>query len=109
MNANIKEFIETFIEVEKAKNDPQFNLDSPEACDLCGTPFENQEYLIDGEVINSPQIPVGNGTTMGQWAYMCPGCFQSRGVGIKWGRGQLYKKTSDNEWLLVGGFPPDAS
>ena len=101
------EFFSEFIDLKRAQKNPQFNLDRPVACDLCGAPFNTQDYLIDGEVKDTTQIPVGDGTTMGQWAYMCPECFQSRGVAIKWGRGQVYQKTPENEWLLVGGFSPD--
>ena len=109
MKNNPKEFFDTFIDLEKAQIDPQFNLDDPEVCDLCGTSFNTQEYLIDGEVKDTPQIPVENTMSMGQWAYMCPECFQARGVAIRWGKGQLYQKTPENDWLLVGGFPPDES
>lgn len=107
MKMHPKDFLDEFIDLEKAQKDPQFNLDDPEACDLCGTPFNTQEYLIDGEVKNTPQISIENGVSVGQWAYMCSECFQAKGVAIRWGRGQLYKKSSENEWLLVGGFPPD--
>ena len=109
MEKHLNEFLSKYIDLERSQKDPQFNFDSPEACDLCGTPFSTQEYLIDGEVNDTPQIPVENGMGIGQWAYMCPECFQARGIAIRWGRGQLYQKTLENDWLLVGGFPPDES
>ena len=109
MKIHPKEFLGEFIDLKKAKKDPQFNLDDPEVCDLCGISFDTQGYLIDGETKDTPQISLGNEVSMGQWAYMCLECFQARGVAIKWGKGQLYQKTSTNDWLLVGGFPPDES
>jgi hypothetical protein len=105
----MKNFLEEFIDIEKSNVDPQFNLDEPESCDLCGKSFSNQEFFIDGEVKDTNQISLANGQSVGEWAYMCPECFKNRGVAIKWGRGQLYQKTLNNEWLLVGGFPPDES
>lgn len=107
MKNNPREFLSIYIDMEKAKRDPQFNIDDPKICNLCSTPFATQEFLIDGEVKDTTQLSLGNGVTMGQWAYMCPECFQAKGVAIKWGKGQLYEKTMANKWLLVGGFPPD--
>jgi len=109
MKINSREYLGKFIESEKSQKDPQFNLDNPEKCDLCGTSFISQDFLIDGEVKDTPQIFLENGQSVGQWAYMCAECFKARGIDIKWGRGQLYEKTTSNEWLLVGGFPPDES
>jgi hypothetical protein len=107
MKNNPTDFLSMYIEMDRATKDPQFNLDNPEICNFCAAPFATQQFLIDGEAKNTVQIPLGNGESMGQWAYMCSKCFQARGVSIKWGKGQLYKKTLDNKWLLVGGFPPE--
>ena len=49
---------------------------------------------------------VPDGTSMGQWANMCAGCFQARGVGVVWGSGQLYERTPNGTWLMMAGFPP---
>ena len=77
-----------------------------EQCNLCGAALDPIGYAIDGEVRGTPQISVPSGATMGEWAYMCPTCFAKRGVGVRWGTGQLYERQSDGEWLLVGGFQP---
>jgi hypothetical protein len=107
MNTSANEHVAQFIDREKSQKDPEFNWDNPESCDLCATSFLFQKYLIDGMVTDTPQKTLPSGETMGQWGYMCSECFVKRGVGIGWGRGQLYEKTPDDEWLLVGGFPPD--
>lgn len=91
----------------RAHQDPKYCHDNPDTCDLCGTSFAAAEFLIDGEASETTATPVPGGESMGQWAYMCASCFASRGVGIKWGRGQLYQRTEHGNWLLVAGFPPD--
>lgn len=101
------DYLEQFVDLKKANVNPQYNLDDPQSCDLCGKSFSSEIFLIDGEVRNTEKIPLPNGESMGQWAYMCAKCFKLNGVGIKWGKGQLYKRVSDDEWLLVSGFPPD--
>ena len=37
-------------------------------------------------------------------ANMCASCFELKGSGIGWGRGQLYAKQADGTWRLVAGF-----
>lgn len=95
------------VDIERALRDPQYCHDAPDTCDLCGTSFEEAEFLVDGEAKDTTQISLPDGRAMGQWAYMCAKCFADYGVGIKWGRGQLYKQIEKETWLLVAGFPPD--
>jgi hypothetical protein len=58
--------------------------------------LNGQRFVIDGMV--------GQKNSSGGWAYMCATCFTSHGAGIGWGKGQLYERTPDNEWLQVAGF-----
>jgi hypothetical protein len=37
---------------------------------------------------------------------MCPKCFCTKGFGIGWGKGQLYMRQDDKNWLLTAGFAP---
>jgi hypothetical protein len=41
----MKHFLEEFIDIEKSNLDPQFNLDEPESCDLCGKSFSDEEFF----------------------------------------------------------------
>lgn len=69
----------------------------PESCDFCGEDLSNHRLFVDGRLRG--QIAWGN---------MCAECFTRNGEGIGWGRGQLYQRQSDGEWLMVAGFrPPD--
>jgi hypothetical protein len=69
----------------------------------------NQRFLVDGEANGTMQVEIPGGRLMGQWSYMCEDCFINRGVGIKWGSGQLYERQAGDLWVMVGGFPPDES
>ena len=88
----------------RAESEQSYCYDDLDRCNLCGADLARLGYVIDGEVKGTPQVAVPDGTTMGQWAYMCPTCFAKRGVGVKWGSGQLYERQNDGQWLLVGGF-----
>lgn len=70
--------------------------DSPDYCDLCLIPLENEEYISDGRVDGQAA-----------WANMCADCTVHHGAGIAWGTGQLYRKAPDNRWLMVAGGAPD--
>jgi len=80
--------------------------DAPESCDLCGQDMAQQRFLVDGEANGTPQTLVAPGRMMGQWSYMCAGCFAVRGVGIGWGTGQLYEQRFPGLWVMAAGFPP---
>jgi hypothetical protein len=38
---------------------------------------------------------------------MCVDCFNDRGVGIGFGKGQLYARQPNGDWRLVAGFQPE--
>lgn len=82
-------------DVERGLQVRAFFINAPDNCDLCGCPFSEEKYMIDGSVRPS-----------GGWACMCASCSADRGQGLGWGRGQLYLR-QENRWLLVAGFPPE--
>ncbi len=99
--------LEPLIEKERAEREEQVCTDSPERCDLCHQSLAGHRFMIDGEISRSRQMPIPGAQTMGEWGYMCAKCFAARGVGIKWGTGQLYQRNSAGEWVLVAGFQPE--
>ncbi len=62
-------------------------------CDICNAKISGR-HMIDGIVYNSFEF-----------ALMCPFCHYTKGDGFGEGKGQLYTKTNDNQWLLTYGFP----
>lgn len=82
-------------DLERGLQVGEFFLNPPGNCDLCGCPFSEEKYMIDGGVRPS-----------GTWAFMCANCYADRGQGLGWGRGQLYLRQEDR-WLMVAGFPPE--
>ena len=66
-----------------------------EMCDFCQTQLSHRGLFVDG-------------MTRGDiaWANMCVTCFNARGAGIGWGKGQLYARQPNGHWRLVAGFPP---
>jgi len=53
----------------------------------------------------------GDGRLRGQIAFasMCAECFLKNGEEAGWGKGQIYQRELDGQWLLVAGFPPEES
>ncbi len=96
------------VDRERAELEQVYCLDDLDLCNLCGKTLDKERFIIDGEVKETPQTILPNGGSAGQWAYMCTHCFSTRGVGIGWGRGQLYEQISDGEWLQVAGFQPES-
>lgn len=47
-------------------------------CDICSRTLSNCGIAYDGK------------TKMGPWAWMCPACFETHGVGLGTGKGQKY-------------------
>ena len=71
----------------------------PETCQFCGCDLNTRSFFVDGRV----QASIA-------FASMCADCAIVHGAGIGWGKGQLYRRQTDGEWLLVAGFgPPDES
>ena len=58
-------------------------------CNTCAGVIEQK--FVDGR------------TKHGPWAIMCMECFETFGVGLGTGRGQLYKKMSDGIFRKVAG------
>jgi len=87
-----------FINRGRANQEMNYCLSEINSCDICGGSLKGQRFVIDGMV--------GQKNSSGAWAYMCATCFASHGAGIGWGKGQLYERTPDNEWLQVAGFEP---
>jgi hypothetical protein len=52
-------------------------MHAPAVCQICDGEIDTM--FIDGKTI------------MGSWAYMCPGCHETVGVGLGTGRGQKYE------------------
>ncbi|MCG3710367.1 hypothetical protein L5F64_02535 [Aliarcobacter butzleri] len=86
-----KKQFEEMIDIADAKRRNIIISNDVEYCDFCGKIMSEELYLIDGK------------TKQGPWAWMCTDCFNEKGIGIKWGTGQLYKKIA-NKWLLVAGY-----
>lgn len=64
-------------------------------CDFCHNTITGR-HMIDGAV--------GDGF---QFALMCPNCHKIRGNGFGAGKGQLYTKLLDGQWLQTFGFTQD--
>lgn len=64
-------------------------VNPPAACDLCKQPLTHRFY--DAAMKGGP------------WANMCPFCYSQHGVGTGTGKGQVYEKQEDGNWLKVGG------
>jgi hypothetical protein len=80
---------------EVKRRDSVFRSDADD-CDICGCTLGKRGLLIDGLVQGSLK-----------WANMCADCFSDYGVGIGWGKGQLYARQLNGEWRLVAGFGPE--
>jgi hypothetical protein len=80
---------------EVKKKDSVFRSEADD-CDICGCSLEKRGLLIDGRVQGDSK-----------WANMCADCFSGSGVGIGWGKGQLYARQLNGDWRLVAGFGSD--
>lgn len=86
-----KNQFEEIIDIEDAKKRNIIIHNNIKYCDFCRKLMCEEQYLIDGA------------TKHGPWGWMCFECFSEKGIGIKFGIGQLYKKIA-NKWLLVAGY-----
>ena len=86
--------LDSLVHLEEGKKRDVYFNPPPAHCDLCGKSLSNDQYMIDGAVRD----------LRGAWACMCGSCFNSRGLKIGWGHGQLYLK-DEKGWLNVAGFP----
>jgi hypothetical protein len=64
-----------------------------ENCGSCGCLLSDRGLFVDGRLRGQPV-----------WGNMCANCFESKGDGIGWGRGQLYARQSSGSWRFVAGF-----
>jgi len=64
----------------------------PDNCDFCKGDLNHSNFFVDGAM---------NGKMM--WANMCERCYFVHGSGIGWGKGQLYAKQPNGDWLMTGG------
>ena len=62
-------------------------IGSHPTCDICGVDCDGKEF-VDGK------------TQLGPWGLMCRSCHRQHGVGLGFGRGQLYDK---DRYLIEGG------
>lgn len=65
------------------------------SCDFCRQSLESLGLLIDGRIRGEIS-----------WANMCVRCFNARGEGLGWGKGQLFARQPGGKWRLVAGFRP---
>ncbi|MEF9385204.1 HNH endonuclease [Ralstonia solanacearum species complex bacterium KE056] len=86
--------LDALVDMDEAKQRLVYFSPPPERCDLCQRLLHAETYMVDGGVKGASY-----------WACMCSKCFQTRGRGIGWGKGQLYRR-DDQGWLEVGGFGP---
>lgn len=66
-----------------------------EACDACQCQLTSRGFFVDG-MLKADR----------SWANLCIPCFNVRGSGIGWGKGQLYALQPKGDWRLVAGFRP---
>ena len=99
--------LEALINRARAEREQEYCFDELDICNLCAKPLAAETFVIDGEVKGTPQLTIPGGATVGEWAYMCAACFSNHGVGVAWGRGQLYERSPDGKWLMVAGFAPE--
>lgn len=65
-------------------------ISCPDACQLCGKHFQTLVY--------DAYLPLRGG-----WAWICPECARAEGVRTGNGRGQLYNRTPNGEWIKLKG------
>jgi hypothetical protein len=93
---SIEKALFTKADLEKAASVGQTYSNPPDCCDQCNHSLDDSTLFVDGRL---------KGDFM--WAIMCPSCFKRQGEGIAWGKGQLYQKQDNGDWLLVAGFSPE--
>ena len=95
MNNNKNEKLEKYVILKEAKKRQIYYSPPSGECGLCSKSLLQEKYYIDGATKND-----------GPWANMCGECFYEHGVGIAWGKGQLYMQIKKGKWLQVAGFSP---
>ena len=64
---------------------------APDSCDQCGRDLHGVGYYFDACTIEDQM-----------WSWMCPPCFFGLGCGVGEGYGQLYLRSDDEEFLIMG-------
>ena len=77
---------------EVDNNEPQYAY-GVKSCDFCGCSINACGVFVDGS-LHGPRA----------WGNMCARCFNDKGAGVGWGKGQLFAKQQDGNWRLVAGF-----
>lgn len=91
-----EELLDKFV-VNNPSNDTEREAqDPPDQCAFCKADVAHRKYYVDGKL---------KGNAM--WANMCSRCFHAKGEGIGWGRGQLYQRQRNGDWIMVAGGPPN--
>lgn len=87
----------TIADVEEGLRQEQYYLNPSDNCGLCDSSLEERHLFVDG-CLRGQLI----------WSIMCAECFSRNGEGIGWGKGQLYQRQADGDWLMIAGFRPEA-
>jgi hypothetical protein len=90
-----EEELEQYEDALALKKKREIHCSPPAACDLCKQDLKAKRYFVDGALRGSAS-----------WANMCAKCFRAHGDEIGWGKGQLYLKQKNGDWLQVAGFRP---
>ena len=77
---------------EVGRNEPQYAY-GVKVCDFCGCSLSTRGVFVDGCLRDQVM-----------WGNMCARCFNAKGAGIGWGKGQLFARQQDGGWLMVAGF-----
>jgi hypothetical protein len=73
-------------------NEPQQAYNA-ENCAFCGCLLIERGLFVDGRLRGELT-----------WGNMCANCFECKGDGVGWGRGQIYARQPDGAWRMVAGF-----
>lgn len=85
--------LKKFADIELGLERDETFIDPPGECGLCGRDLMTRSLFVDGKLKESAG-----------WSIMCPECFTENGEGLEWGKGQLYQRTEDGDWLCVAGW-----
>lgn len=81
------------IDIDRAIDEATQITEPSDSCDFCRTPSSRLNHLVDGA------------NTGAGWAWMCPDCWEQHGLGLGIGKGQLFTKQPDENWIWTAGFP----
>ena len=67
-------------------------------CDICSRPMSPERFMVDGPASASANP---------MWGNLCVVCAHKYSSNIGWGKAQLYERSSEGEWALASGGPPE--